>query len=482
MRLVLERRPDVLIRAMVAVIGVCVAGSGAVGGGMARISTSDGFDLQAFGKSLAVDGSLAIVGAAWDGFYCDPPYSPTWPGGAYVFDISDPMHPVQVSSLRAPDGNECHGFGMSAAVSGSVGLVGAIGDWGHAGAVYIADLTDPGAPPALIKLRASDFAQSRLFGSAIAKSGSITVVGAPGSGFQAAHSGSVYLYDLSDLAQAVELVQFTGSDSLATDRFGAALALEGSLLAVGAFRHTTDVEIAGAVYLFDISDPSQPVELSKLTASDGEFGDSFGRRVAVNGSVLVVSSVADDDLGQSAGAVYVFDISDPTQPVELKKITASDGREGAAFGESVAISGSTLVVGADKDRPGFGHTRGAVYVFDISDPGDPIELRKFAGIDSSPSSTHLGITAAMQGPVLFSGATGDGAGGDGYRGAVYITDLSLRDGDADMDGAIDVNDISFVLFRLGDACGAGLCDGDVNCDGVVDVNDISYVLFRLGSF
>jgi hypothetical protein len=54
------------------------------------------------------------------------------------------------------------------------------------------------------------------------------------------------------------------------------------------------------------------------------------------------------------------------------------------------------------------------------------------------------------------------------------------DGDANGDFVVDVNDISYVLFRLGDACGAPGCDGDANGDGVIDVNDISYVLFRLG--
>ncbi len=55
------------------------------------------------------------------------------------------------------------------------------------------------------------------------------------------------------------------------------------------------------------------------------------------------------------------------------------------------------------------------------------------------------------------------------------------DGDPNGDFTVDVNDISYVLFRLGDPCPAPGCDGDANGDGTVDVNDISYVLFRLGN-
>lgn len=54
------------------------------------------------------------------------------------------------------------------------------------------------------------------------------------------------------------------------------------------------------------------------------------------------------------------------------------------------------------------------------------------------------------------------------------------DGDANGDQVVDVNDISYVLFRLGNAGSPGSVDGDANGDGTVDVNDISYVLFRLG--
>lgn len=55
---------------------------------------------------------------------------------------------------------------------------------------------------------------------------------------------------------------------------------------------------------------------------------------------------------------------------------------------------------------------------------------------------------------------------------------SLCEGDANKDGAVDVNDLSFVIFRIGNT---GACaDGDANGDGIVDVNDLSFVIFRLG--
>ena len=60
----------------------------------------------------------------------------------------------------------------------------------------------------------------------------------------------------------------------------------------------------------------------------------------------------------------------------------------------------------------------------------------------------------------------------------FACDIGAGSGrDANGDNVVDVNDVSYVLFRLGGPAP----DGDANGDGVVDVNDISYVLFRLGN-
>lgn len=53
-------------------------------------------------------------------------------------------------------------------------------------------------------------------------------------------------------------------------------------------------------------------------------------------------------------------------------------------------------------------------------------------------------------------------------------------GDADGSGTVDVNDISYVIFRLGNAGTPGEVDGDADGNGVVDVNDVSFVVFRFG--
>jgi hypothetical protein len=82
----------------------------------------------------------------------------------------------------------------------------------------------------------------------------------------------------------------------------------------------------------------------------------------------------------------------------------------------------------------------------------------------------------LNGACTFIGPTG-------FQGITGLADpTSVCTGDANGDRVVDVNDISYVLFRLPTSpCpGPPGCAGDVNLDGLVDVNDISYVLFRLG--
>jgi len=54
-------------------------------------------------------------------------------------------------------------------------------------------------------------------------------------------------------------------------------------------------------------------------------------------------------------------------------------------------------------------------------------------------------------------------------------------GDADGNDFVNVNDLSYIIFRLGDSGTPGFVDGDVDKNGAVNVNDISFVIFRLGT-
>ncbi|HXG63632.1 MAG TPA: hypothetical protein VNO70_00905 [Blastocatellia bacterium] len=98
---------------------------------------------------------------------------------------------------------------------------------------------------------------------------------------------------------------------------------------------------------------------TKLTASDAASSDAFGFSVAISGDTVVVGAPFDETI---AGSAYVF-VRSGSMWTEQSKLTASDAAEGDAFGNSVAISGDTVVVGAVADDTAAGSDTGSAYVF-----------------------------------------------------------------------------------------------------------------------
>lgn len=95
---------------------------------------------------------------------------------------------------------------------------------------------------------------------------------------------------------------------------------------------------------------------AKLTASDGAFNDNFGISVAISGDTVVVGSYHMENLNLDRGAAYVFVRTGSTW-TQQGKLTIGEAPD--AFGASVAISGSTIVVGAFAEEM----RKGSVYVF-----------------------------------------------------------------------------------------------------------------------
>ena len=104
------------------------------------------------------------------------------------------------------------------------------------------------------------------------------------------------------------------------------------------------------------------MEQAKLTASDGAADDLFGESVAIAGDTIVVGAWLDDVNGiTDSGSAYVFTRTGTTW-TEQAKLTASDGAANDQFGRSVAIAGDTIVVGALEDDDN-GTDSGSAYVF-----------------------------------------------------------------------------------------------------------------------
>jgi hypothetical protein len=91
---------------------------------------------------------------------------------------------------------------------------------------------------------------------------------------------------------------------------------------------------SGSAYLFDVATGSQ---IAKLTASDAAADNLFGSSVALSGSTAIVGTWTMEHAIEDPGSAYLFDFSDPCNITEIK-LTASDAADGDLFGYSVATS------------------------------------------------------------------------------------------------------------------------------------------------
>jgi hypothetical protein len=156
-------------------------------------------------------------------------------------------------------------------------------------------------------------------------------------------------------------------DFLGSSEFGSAVAISGDVVVVGASADNDLVEdTPGSAFVFRFDGMTmtwnEEQELMASNATAG-VGDVFGVSVAVSGGRIVIGSRRNDDVLPSSGSAYVYSF-DGTTWVEEQILTAPDAAPLDSFGDSVSISGGVIAVGAAfKDGAGPTEDAGATYVF-----------------------------------------------------------------------------------------------------------------------
>ncbi|EEH52298.1 uncharacterized protein MICPUCDRAFT_22399, partial [Micromonas pusilla CCMP1545] len=256
-----------------------------------------------FGYSVSVSGSLIVVGANYD----DDKGRDS--GSAYVFEKGADGAVTQLAKLTAADGAANDNFGWSVAVSGSLIVVGATYDddkGRDSGSAYVFEKGADGAVTQLAKLTAADGAANDNFGWSVAVSGSLIVVGATYDDDKGSSSGSAYVFEKGADGAVTQLAKLTAADGAAGDQFGWSVAVSGSLIVAGARYDDDKGSSSGSAYVFEKGADGTVTQLAKFTAADGAAHDYFGRSVAMSGSLIVVGELYDDDKGSNSGSAHVF--------------------------------------------------------------------------------------------------------------------------------------------------------------------------------
>ncbi|MEZ5125307.1 MAG: FG-GAP repeat protein [Thermoleophilia bacterium] len=354
---------------------------------------------DAFGYAVALDGDTALVGAPG----VDSPDGELNVGAAYVFVRSGSSWLLQ-AALTAPDGKATHAFGISVALDGDTALVGAYGDDGVPGP-YAAD--NRGSAYVFVriashwdlqrKLLAADGQANDFFGRSVALAGDTALVGATGA---YSFRGAAYVFTRRDRNWSQQ-ARLTAPGASTYSDFGTSVALSGDTALVGDWSDAVGGNFGqGSAYVFVRAGGTWRSQ-AKLTDVDGASYDRFGESVALSGDIAVVGS-ASDGVGDndSQGSVCVYVRSDLRWTLQ-QKLTASDGAFGDKFGESVAVSGDSILIGAPSADVRGDSAQGAAYVFERS--GDEwLERQKH--VTATRVVRYFGTAVALSGEVGLIGA------------------------------------------------------------------------------
>lgn len=154
-----------------------------------KLTASDGAISDGFGNSVSLSGNLALVSS----------HAGDLSGSAYLFDVTTGQ---ELAKITPDDAAADQWFGYSVSLSGDKALIGAHSDsemGSNAGAAYVFDVSDPLAPVQLEKLTASDPGLFRIFGIQVALSGNTALVGTyNGSDTAGIETGAAYLFQVPE--------------------------------------------------------------------------------------------------------------------------------------------------------------------------------------------------------------------------------------------------------------------------------------------
>ena len=398
-----------------------------------ELTASDSARNDWFGFSVALDGDTAVIGAFQPSYTNDADEQIIRPGAAYVFTReSGSVDWNQKTKLTAADGEGFDEFGFSVALAGDTVVIGAPGDEVIQGAIYVFSKPESGWPSSTTnatKLTAADGERGDLFGASVAVDGNTIVVGA--SGFQLTGESPAYVFTRDSVSGTwSQKAKLTASNGAESDRFGSSVAIDAGHIVIGAdWKDDDSITDSGLAYLFvkpGTEDGwTDSTETVLLTPSDPTTRGRFGGSISVDGATIVVgASTAHNSNSVSTGAAYVF--IEPTDGwandtvTETAKLTASDGGHRDWFGQSVAVDGATIMVGADNHN-----NQGSVYLFTAPGDGwvDTTDAVKLAALDGM-NTTWFGLAVALDQDTALVSAPARDSNNVVDSGSVFVIDIS----------------------------------------------------------
>ena len=253
------------------------------------------------------------------------------------------------------------------------------------------------------------------FGSGIAMDGPDRfAAGAPNEDAAGSDAGAVYIFE-HDGESWNEMAEILPVEPAWQQWFGIPLALRGDTLVVGEPMHFFSATVkTGAAWVYRQIDGRWEFA-QKLVPPDPRNGARFGNALAMDGEWLMVGARLDEEMGHHAGAVYIYRRDSSGSFTFVRKLVAPGEPRNQVFGDDVALGGQRMVIGAPNGTSGVGY--GAAYVYEL-DGGEwrHVTTRQH---DDAGDRDHLGSSVSLRGDVVVAGAP-DRPLLSGSRGAAYV--------------------------------------------------------------
>jgi hypothetical protein len=342
-----------------------------------------------FGVSVAVSGTTAVVSA--DGT-----------GAVYIYTKSAAGWPTTPTTvLNDPDLEIQATFGASVAISGSTVLVGATQFGTSAGAAYLY-VHGPSGWPTTPTVALGDPGPGDHFGVSVAISATTAIVGADET---ASGAGAAYIYANGASGWSSTSTELIDPPETASDHFGGAVAASNTTVLVGAYGANSS---AGAAYLYhkNASGWTTTVALADPGGPFASFGGAVAITVSKTASTAVVGA---ENAAGLAGAAYIYAKGVSGWPKSPTVSLADPGASFSRFGRSVAVSANTAVSGAQSS------STGKVFIYTHGTSGWPTTPSARLTDPNGPND-DFGESVADSGTTAIIGAPNTNS----QSGAAYI--------------------------------------------------------------
>jgi hypothetical protein len=410
-----------------------------------------------FGFSVSISGDYIVVGAYQEDQDAAEANTISNAGCAYIFSRNEggTDNWGQVKKLVGTSRNSSYNFGYSVSISGDDIIAGAPGE--NASYVFNRNQGGTNNWGVVKKLAAPVALTGDNFGYSVSISGNFVVVGAYLEDEDAAetntlsNSGSAYVFsrDSGGVNNWGIVKKLTASTRAASDNFGTSVAVSGDVIVVGAHNEDQDaleantLSNSGSAYVYTRNQGGTGNwgQVKKLTAGIRGASDNFGNTVSIAGDyILIGARNEDEDASElntlsNSGSSYLFgkDQGGANNWGQVKKIVAGVREAEALFGSGVSISSDYIFVGAPQEDDDGNELNkmsnpGAAYIYEINEGGTNNwgQKQKISMIERTQLD-YLGWTVAIDGDYAVAGALYDDEDASGTNantklnaGAAYV--------------------------------------------------------------